>query len=38
MASPAERGTICYTTMIGGLGHDQGTRPVLVIGDRKSVV
>ena len=26
------RGTICYTTVLGGLGHDQGTRPVLVIG------
>lgn len=27
-----DRGTICYTTVVGGLGHDQGTRPVLVIG------
>jgi len=27
-----ERGTICHTTIAGGLGHDQGTRPVLVIG------
>jgi mRNA-degrading endonuclease toxin of MazEF toxin-antitoxin module len=27
-----ERGTICFTTMVGGLDHDQGTRPVLVIG------
>ena len=27
-----DRGTICYTTMVGGLDHDQGTRPVLVIG------
>ncbi len=26
------RGTICHTTAVGGLGHDQGTRPVLVIG------
>ena|SRR5579864_2816292 len=26
-----ERGTICYTTIIGGIGHEQGT-PVLVIG------
>ena len=26
------RGTICYTTVVGALGHDQGTRPVLVIG------
>jgi len=28
-----QRGTICYTTIAGGgLGHDQGTRPVLVVG------
>jgi mRNA-degrading endonuclease toxin of MazEF toxin-antitoxin module len=27
-----DRGTICFTTVLGGLGHDQGTRPVLVIG------
>jgi mRNA-degrading endonuclease toxin of MazEF toxin-antitoxin module len=27
-----ERGAICYTTVVGGLGHDQGTRTVLVIG------
>ena len=27
-----DRGTICYTTIVGGLGHDQGTRTVLVIG------
>jgi mRNA-degrading endonuclease toxin of MazEF toxin-antitoxin module len=27
-----DRGTICYTKVVGGLGHDQGTRPVLVIG------
>jgi mRNA-degrading endonuclease toxin of MazEF toxin-antitoxin module len=27
-----ERGTICYATLVGGLGHEQGTRPVLVIG------
>ena len=27
-----DRGTICYTTVLGGLGHDQGTRPVLVLG------
>jgi mRNA-degrading endonuclease toxin of MazEF toxin-antitoxin module len=27
-----DRGTICYSTIVGGLGHDQGTRPVLVIG------
>jgi mRNA-degrading endonuclease toxin of MazEF toxin-antitoxin module len=27
-----EHGTICYNTMVGGLGHEQGTRPVLVIG------
>jgi mRNA-degrading endonuclease toxin of MazEF toxin-antitoxin module len=27
-----ERGTICYTTFVGGIGHDQGTRTVLVIG------
>jgi mRNA-degrading endonuclease toxin of MazEF toxin-antitoxin module len=27
-----DRGTICYTTVVGGLGHDQGTRTVLVIG------
>lgn len=27
-----DRGAICYTTVVGGLGHDQGTRPVLVIG------
>ena len=26
------RGVICYTTVVGGLGHDRGTRPVLVIG------
>ena len=27
-----ERGTICFTTVGGGLDHDQGTRQVLVIG------
>ena len=27
-----ERGTICYATMVGGIGHEQGTRPVIVIG------
>ena len=27
-----DRGTICYTTVVGGLGHEQGTRTVLVIG------
>jgi len=27
-----DRGTICYTTVVGGLGHDQGTRTVLVVG------
>jgi mRNA-degrading endonuclease toxin of MazEF toxin-antitoxin module len=27
-----DRGTICYTTVVGGLGHDQGTRTVLVMG------
>ena len=27
-----ERGTICYTTVVGGLGHDQGTRTVLILG------
>jgi mRNA-degrading endonuclease toxin of MazEF toxin-antitoxin module len=27
-----DRGAICYATLVGGLGHDQGTRPVLVIG------
>ena len=27
-----DRGTICYATVVGGLGHDQGTRTVLVIG------
>ncbi len=27
-----ERGAICFTTVVGGLDHDQGTRPVLVIG------
>jgi mRNA-degrading endonuclease toxin of MazEF toxin-antitoxin module len=27
-----DRGTVCYATIVGGLGHDQGTRPVLVIG------
>ena len=32
MLSALERGTICYTTVVGGLGHDQGTRPVLVLG------
>ena len=26
-----DRGSICYATLVGGLGHDQGTRPVLVI-------
>ena len=26
-----ERGAICYTTVVGGLGHDQGTRPWVVI-------
>jgi mRNA-degrading endonuclease toxin of MazEF toxin-antitoxin module len=26
-----DRGTICYTTIVGGLDHDQGTRAVLVI-------
>jgi mRNA-degrading endonuclease toxin of MazEF toxin-antitoxin module len=26
-----DRGTICYTTIVGGLDHDQGTRTVLVI-------
>jgi mRNA-degrading endonuclease toxin of MazEF toxin-antitoxin module len=27
-----QRGTICYSTIVGGLDRDQGTRPVLVIG------
>lgn len=27
-----ERGAICYTTVVGGLDHDQGTRPVVVVG------
>lgn len=27
-----DRGTICYATIVGGLGHDQGTRTVLVVG------
>jgi mRNA-degrading endonuclease toxin of MazEF toxin-antitoxin module len=27
-----DRGAICYATLVGSLGHDQGTRPVLVIG------
>lgn len=27
-----EQGAICYTTVVGGLDHEQGTRPVLVIG------
>jgi mRNA-degrading endonuclease toxin of MazEF toxin-antitoxin module len=27
-----EQGAICYATLVGGLDHDQGTRPVLVIG------
>ena len=27
-----DRGAICYATLVGGVGHDQGTRPVLVIG------
>ena len=25
-----DRGTICYTTVVGGLGHEQGTHTVLV--------
>jgi mRNA-degrading endonuclease toxin of MazEF toxin-antitoxin module len=29
-----EPGTLCFTVLVGGLGHDQGTRPVLVIGRR----
>jgi mRNA-degrading endonuclease toxin of MazEF toxin-antitoxin module len=29
---PFTRGTICYTTLVGGTDHDQGTRPVLVLG------
>lgn len=27
-----QRGSICYATAVGGLDHDQGTRPWLVIG------